>query len=225
MTYAISDIHGRFDKYSAMLEEIRFGENDTLYVLGDIIDRYDDGLKIMIDMISRPNVRIIMGNHEAMMLDTLNAFDTESIVTPAAVEQMMLWIQNGGEPTLTAYLDDENAKHRRATVKALETMPIYQEIEIGGNKFVLAHSGLENFSPERPLESYSRNEIIWASPEPERGYFKDKILVVGHTPTTLLCGEHRIFRSGGFIDIDCGIAFESDKLGCLRLDDFREFYV
>lgn len=75
MTYAISDIHGRFDKYSAMLEKINFGEDDMLYVLGDIIDRYDEGLKILLDMINRPNIRIIMGNREAMMLDTINAFD------------------------------------------------------------------------------------------------------------------------------------------------------
>lgn len=222
MTYAISDIHGRFDKYSAMLREIGFCEDDTLYVIGDIIDRYDDGLKILIDLINRPNVEIIMGNHEALMLDTINAFD---VVNEAAVEQMMLWIQNGGEPTLTAYLDDDNAKHRRAIMKALENMPLFAEVEAGGNKFVLAHGGLENFSPDRPLESYSRNEIVWARPEPERGYFEDKFLIVGHTPTEMLCGEHKIFRKGNFIDIDCGIAFESDKLGCLRLDDFREFYV
>lgn len=225
MIYAMSDIHGRFDKYSAMLREINFGENDTLYVLGDIIDRYDDGLKILIDLINRPNVRIIMGNHEALMLDTLNAFDTESIVTPAAIEMMMLWIENGGEPTLTAYLDDEAAWDRHAVVKAPEDMPLYAEVEVSGNKFVLAHGGLENFSPERPLESYSRSEIVWARPEPERGYFEDKLLIVGHTPTELLFGEHKIFRKGNFIDIDCGIAFESDKLGCLRLDDLREYYV
>lgn len=222
MTYAISDIHGRYDKYTAMLEKINFGDADTLYVLGDVIDRYDDGLKILLDMINRPNVEIIMGNHEALMLDTLNAFD---VVNEAAIEQLMLWVQNGGEPTLTAYLDDAYAKHRRAIMKALETMPLYAELEIGRNKFVLAHGGLENFSPKRPLESYSRNEIVWARPEPERGYFADKILIVGHTPTELLCGEHKIFRKGNFIDIDCGIAFENDKLGCLRLDDFCEFYV
>lgn len=52
MIYTISDIHGHYDKYSEMLEKINFGDKDTLYVLGDIIDRYDDGIKIMLDMIS-----------------------------------------------------------------------------------------------------------------------------------------------------------------------------
>ena len=63
MTYAVSDIHGRYDKYAAMLEIINFRDNDMLYVLGDVIDRHDDGIKIMLDMISRPNIVMLMGNH------------------------------------------------------------------------------------------------------------------------------------------------------------------
>lgn len=39
MYYAMSDIHGRFDKYKEMLSLIDFTPRDTLYVLGDVIDR------------------------------------------------------------------------------------------------------------------------------------------------------------------------------------------
>ena len=35
----MSDIHGCCKKYCAMLEIIGFGANDTLYVLGDVLDR------------------------------------------------------------------------------------------------------------------------------------------------------------------------------------------
>ena len=45
MIYAMSDIHGCFDKYRAMLSEIQFKSTDTLYVLGDVIDRGPDGVK------------------------------------------------------------------------------------------------------------------------------------------------------------------------------------
>ena len=38
MIYAVSDIHGNFDKYTKMLEKINFSPNDTLYILGDVID-------------------------------------------------------------------------------------------------------------------------------------------------------------------------------------------
>ena len=33
-TYVISDIHGEYEKFMELLEEIELEENDTLYVLG-----------------------------------------------------------------------------------------------------------------------------------------------------------------------------------------------
>ena len=60
----MSDIHGCFDKYQAMLREIGFSSRDTLYVLGDVIDRGPDGIKILQDMNRRPNVVPILGTHE-----------------------------------------------------------------------------------------------------------------------------------------------------------------
>ena len=61
--YVMSDIHGCFDKYQAMLWEIDFSPRDTLYILGDVIDRGPDGIKILQDMNRRSNVFPILGNH------------------------------------------------------------------------------------------------------------------------------------------------------------------
>lgn len=66
MIYATSDIHGCAEKYQALLERIRFSAADTLYVLGDVIDRGPDGVAILQDMMLRPNVLPILGNHEFM---------------------------------------------------------------------------------------------------------------------------------------------------------------
>ncbi len=38
-TYVISDIHGEYELFIKLLEKIRFTSADTLYVLGDVIDR------------------------------------------------------------------------------------------------------------------------------------------------------------------------------------------
>lgn len=56
MIYAMSDIHGYYDKYQTMLGVIKFTADDTLYVLGDVLDRGPDGFKILWDMAQRPNV-------------------------------------------------------------------------------------------------------------------------------------------------------------------------
>lgn len=55
-TYVISDLHGRWEKYRAILAAISFRPTDTLYVLGDVIDRGPDGCKILLDMMGRPNI-------------------------------------------------------------------------------------------------------------------------------------------------------------------------
>ena len=44
MKYAVSDLHGCYDKYRKLLECLKLTENDSLYILGDIVDRGDGGM-------------------------------------------------------------------------------------------------------------------------------------------------------------------------------------
>ncbi len=61
MIYAMSDLHGCFDKYKKMLEKINLCENDTLYILGDVVDRGKDGIKILFDMMKRKKCHSYFG--------------------------------------------------------------------------------------------------------------------------------------------------------------------
>ena len=58
MIYVMSDLHGCFDKYRAMLDKINFNAEDTLYILGDVVDRGEDGIKILLDMMSRTSISL-----------------------------------------------------------------------------------------------------------------------------------------------------------------------
>ena len=62
--YCMSDIHGEYEKYIQMLELIELSDEDTLYVLGDVIDRGPGSVDILMDMMRRPNVIPLIGNHE-----------------------------------------------------------------------------------------------------------------------------------------------------------------
>ena len=64
MIYAMSDLHGCYDKYIKMLEKINFNDNDMLYILGDIVDRGPDCIKIFLDIYNRKNVVALRGNHD-----------------------------------------------------------------------------------------------------------------------------------------------------------------
>ena len=66
MHYVMSDLHGRYDLFQRMLEKISFSACDTLYLLGDLIDRGPDGIQLIQDVMKRPNVIPFLGNHEDM---------------------------------------------------------------------------------------------------------------------------------------------------------------
>lgn len=66
MIYCMSDIHGDYEKYRRMLETIPLREEDTLYILGDVVDRGPEPIAVLLDMMKRPNIRSILGNHEYM---------------------------------------------------------------------------------------------------------------------------------------------------------------
>ena len=45
MIYVMSDLHGCYDKYISMINKIGLCSEDTLYVLGDVVDRGPNGIK------------------------------------------------------------------------------------------------------------------------------------------------------------------------------------
>ncbi len=229
MTYVISDLHGRYEKYRGMLETIRFKAEDTLYVLGDVIDRGPDGIRILRDMMNRANVIPILGNHEftaAMCLPWLMEKVTEQSLDQLSREQVAAlgeWIGNGGGPTLRD-LKHLSQSEREELLEYLQEMDLYAEVEAGGRSFVLVHAGIGRFAPDKPLEEYDLTDFLFGAPERDAVYYPEKTVILGHTPTRLLGGQDRILSWGGVIDIDCGCGFDG-ALGCLCLETLEEFYI
>ena len=237
MIYVMSDIHGHYEKYQAMLETIEFSADDTLCVLGDVLDRGPDGFRILLDMAARPNVIGLLGNHELLAAAVLPALlrtmcqGEERPLSQTEQVQMQEWIQNGGRPSILQFLQ-LSGEEMETVCGYLPELSAYEEIAVGGRQFVLTHAGLEHFSPTRPLEEYCLEDFLFCRPNPDTIYFPDKTLVFGHTPTRLLYRQigapeqlDRIFRRGTMIGIDCGCAHSGGRLGCLCLDTMEEFYV
>ena len=44
MLYVMSDIHGHLHRFESIMEQIKLGEDDHLFVLGDVIDMLPDGI-------------------------------------------------------------------------------------------------------------------------------------------------------------------------------------
>ena len=67
--YVMSDIHGEDELFHAMLKQIRFSEEDTLYILGDVIDRGPNGIALLQEIMKTPNMVMLLGNHEEIFRD------------------------------------------------------------------------------------------------------------------------------------------------------------
>ena len=68
-TYAVSDLHGCYEQWLKIRNKLK--DNDTLYVLGDCIDRQAGGLGILQEAIEDPRCIVLCGNHEDMMMEAL----------------------------------------------------------------------------------------------------------------------------------------------------------
>lgn len=54
MIYCISDIHGEYELFCRLLDKVRFGGGDTLFVLGDMIDKGTQSLRLARAVLSMP---------------------------------------------------------------------------------------------------------------------------------------------------------------------------
>ena len=50
MTYVVSNLHGNYTKFKALLKTINFKDTDVMYVLGDIVDYGEESMELVGDL-------------------------------------------------------------------------------------------------------------------------------------------------------------------------------
>ena len=229
MTYVLSDLHGRYDLYVKMLEKIKFSKEDTLYILGDFVDRGTDGLKIVLDIAERDNVIGLMGNHDLLALSILSNLDKG--LNPGQLEDMRylidIWKLDGGAVTYKEY-KKLSPKERKLALMTIDGFRNYAEVKVCEREFVLVHGGIRDYSNDRPLSDYTIEDLAFIREDYSKPKFakSGKYLITGHTPTAVIEGaeEGRIYKNHDHIAIDCG-AIYGFGLGSLCLDNMEEYYV
>lgn len=216
--YVMSDLHGEYDKYLAMLKKIEFSdEKDELYIIGDILDRGKKPLEILDHIVAHKNITLLKGNHELLFQE---AHETGDVVS---------WHYNGGLSTFSEITargqDCEDMLYRH-----IKKLPIIKIVD----KFILVHAGLyfprgyEDISLEEFINLQEEETCLWTRENVgNEKQYRDYTVVCGHTPTSLITKtkDNSILKRPGTIYIDCGACFFDGRLACLRLDDMKEFYV
>lgn len=231
MTYVMSDIHGDSVRFERIMKQINLQPNDTLYILGDVIDRNPDGIRILRKIMKMPNVKMLLGNHEYMMMDALVYPPSDKVDKwereYAKLRKLRHWYENGGDVT-HAYLKRIRKELRQEIFDYIDSLPLNIEVEVNGQKFLLVHAGVAaNYGSPYYNYSDAREYAVWSRRSYTERIPEDTILIFGHTPTVNLhyVTPMEIWHKGNYIGIDCGACYDyMGRLACLRLDDLKEYY-
>ncbi|WBL82515.1 serine/threonine protein phosphatase [Bradyrhizobium xenonodulans] len=218
--YAISDIHGCADLLQQMFTVIdrdltTIGSRRAIHVfLGDYIDRGPDSnrtIELLMERGMKHESVFLKGNHEAFLLDVLNA-----------PSQLQNWKQYGGLQTLTSYglrpsLNPDRAEQDELIRQLSQAIPSRQLYFLSSLRarfvcgdFFFVHAGVR---PGIPLARQQEQDMLWIREEfLESNMNFGKYIVHGHTPVQ----QPDIRRNR--VNIDTG-AYATGNLTLLTLQD------
>ncbi|PYE50142.1 serine/threonine protein phosphatase [Paenibacillus barcinonensis] len=232
----ISDIHGCYDEFNALLEQVHYNASqDELILLGDYVDRGPKSKQVIeqiMQLRQEHGVVVLKGNHDAMMVKALK-HDVQ--------EYDLHWIRNGGLQTLASYrnvsYDQETMdwqayaqdkqwmrSHYSEHLHFLDELPLSHEIP----GYIFVHAGIN--PDEADWRSQSERDFIWIR---EAFYTRptklQEVVIFGHTPVMNLHDKPGIWMDprGDKIGIDGGCAYGA-QLNLLQIDEagrIETFYV
>ncbi|WBW99128.1 metallophosphoesterase family protein [Oceanirhabdus sp. W0125-5] len=232
MKYVVSDIHGRLDRLKRLVEVISLKDDDTLYVLGDMVDRGEESIEVIQYIMDKKNIEAIMGNHDRMMLYSLKNMDETEI---------RRWNRNGNETTLQGF-NKLSKKEQGKILSFLESLEYYKIVD---EKYFLVHAGIDmvklkediNIKSFKEAMNSQEHQLVWVREDffMNKG-FEDYTVVFGHNPRPYLDKKfekevkkpYKIWFDKIYKDkicIDTANCYEEGRMACLRLDDMAEFYV
>ena len=129
-------MHGQYELFQKGIKTIGFTEEDFLYILGDVIDRGPDGIRLLRYIQKQQNMDMLLGNHEVMML---NSVDQQGGPLCTGRETSIWLDYNGGWETLKDYLD-LSLLSRKRLLGWLRNRFVLKTVEVGDKVFCLSHS-------------------------------------------------------------------------------------
>jgi serine/threonine protein phosphatase 1 len=214
--FVVGDIHGCSKTLRKMVEEVlQLKPEDTLYLLGDYVDRGPDSVGVLDYLLhlrdSGFDIRPIKGNHEYMLLN--------AVTDPAA---RSLWFGNGGWGTLRELKIDSPEAIPQRYLDFLTHLPYFLTTE----GYVLVHAGLD-FSTHNPLRDTPPQYMLWSRDckvDPTK--IDNRTLVTGHSVMPLFAIQKSLASSHISLDNGCSDKGELSCGSLLALDlDTRELLV
>ena len=207
--YYFTDIHGQYRLCSAILDYLLDSDPDCSIIYGgDACDRGPDGYKIMLDLLSCPNIGYLKGNHEQMFVYAAREFMRFCAETPERLAMMqskepekirflldlcerpdvMNYYANDGASTLYWWLINGAD---RSFVDTIDNLPLtfsYNNLDFchaGSTYSTFMKVAEAEYNGAMP-DKNDADALLWDRTELALGWETGRIAVFGHTPTLLL---------------------------------------
>lgn len=223
-TYAATDLHGMYNLWEQIKEYMK--PEDTLYYLGDAIDRGPRGWDVFTELLDDPRVIFIKGNHEDMM------YNSYALLGELGTEYFKAWDKNGGKET-RKNLQEKNLSYleKMEYIYKIKDMPTFRVYKNEREEiFLLTHAGFTptkeywnlNLFEQEYSNLWNRKHITerW----PQDAVNENKFVIHGHTPIPYMfqlipgiqdpvfyCGGHKVNLDTGAFSSNIAILYNLDK--------------
>lgn len=193
-----SDPHGLGPKWTNKVNKMKTKyPTATIVFGGDYIDGSPyskETVQFVMEKVNNNEAIALMGNHESLFLNALNAIDNYSY-------ELQLWLMNGGLSTLLSFVPEvENMNDSLEAIRILKDK-FHKEIDFIRNlptmitvdNLLFVHAGLD-LDKEDPILETTEEDKLWI----RKPYIYDDTLInfhknplkyaiiTGHTPTTFI---------------------------------------
>lgn len=213
-TWVVGDIHGCYDEFQNLLSNPEINDEDTIILIGDIIDRGNDSFKMidwaMKNISDNGKYQMILGNHEDNIIYEFRlavkyneAYNRHSDKKRTLAETDISILQS--QYDFSTYMYEagfETVESIKPIIEFFESLPLYKSIEVkksdgSAQEYVIAHAWFHENYKKLDLKDksnlHSRDDVLWSRDVkssslnlvPSR-YDGDAILIHGHTPTVLI---------------------------------------
>lgn len=217
--YVISDIHGCSDTFISLLDKIGLNKTDSLYLLGDYIDRGNNSSGVLETIFKLKaenyNVFPLKGNHEEHILNAEKEYDLPTFI------HFVKKINKSGD------LLNENGTLISKYRSFFESLPYYYVID----DYILVHAGL-NLTLTNPFEDLiSMVDLRGFNELKHNKVVGNRKIIHGHVPIAIDEIIAKLEQKSQIIPLDNGCVYtkkhkiyDYTKLGnllCLELNNLK----
>lgn len=210
-TIITSDIHGDYDGFMAMLHQVRFSHNDVLIIVGDILEKGDQSLKLLqaiYQLQKEYAIILVLGNNDTFFEEwNHQLFNASQLYGYIQTHPHSIFHECALDLNIdvcdavsTQHLMDGIFNTYQAELTYLATCPHILE----SDDFICVHAGISSLD-------LATNDIDTCLTTPEFGSHPHKFpkkVIVGHWPASNYCDDiikaTPYFHDNNIISIDGG---------------------